>query len=260
MNLKEKYGTLALVTGASSGIGEAFAREFAARGLDLVVVARRAERLEALRAELEGAHGVMVTPLTQDLSAWDCGESIAARLAERGLSPDILVNNAGFGQYAEFGSYPLERDLAMVDVNCRAVVDLTHRLLPAMKARRRGAVIIVSSVVAEAPAPWFANYAATKAFDKIFGESLSGELKPHGIDVIASQPTLTETEFHAGSQHKAMPIKYRTSEDVVRTTLAALGRKPSVADGFMAKALLLATRFFTRGGLLRIYKMVRKPE
>jgi short-subunit dehydrogenase len=259
-DLKRRYGATALVTGASSGIGRAFARELAARGLDVVVVARRAERLEELKRELEAAHGTRVLPIVQDLAEDDAAETIERRLSELALGVDVLVNNAGFGQWGEFSDYDLRRDLDMVAVNCRAVVDLTHRLLPPMKARRRGAVIVVSSVLGEIPAPWLAVYSATKAFDKFFAESLFAECRPWGVDVLCVEPTLTDTEFRAGSGQERPPVRSRTSEQVVATSLAALGRVPTVADGLFTRCWLLAVRFIPRKWLLGIYALTRGPK
>jgi short-subunit dehydrogenase len=262
MDLAARYGKTALVTGASAGIGRAFARELAARGMDVVVVARRAERLEELRRELEAARpGARVFPIVQNLAAPDAAEAIERRLAELGLSVDFLVNNAGFGQWGEFSSYDRRRDLDMIAVNCRAVVDLTHRLLPAMKARRRGAVIVVSSVLGVVPAPFMATYSATKAFDKFFAESIWSELRPHGVDVLCVQPMLTETEFSAGSGMTHPPIRVRTSEQVVATALAALGRRPTATDGWwhgrLAMAILSA---LPRSWYDALYRMARCPR
>jgi hypothetical protein len=259
-DLKERYGKTALVTGASSGIGRAFAREMAARGMDVVVVARREERLLELKSELEAARGVKVFPIVQDLAAADASEKIERRLGELGLDVDFLVANAGFGKWGDFGDYDRRIDLDMVQVNCASVVDLTHRLLPAMKARGRGAVVIVSSVLGRIPAPWLAVYSATKAFDKFLAESLFTECRPFGVDVLAIEPTLTETEFRAGSGQKKPPVKPRTSEQVVATALRALGRAPSVSDGFFTRLWLYAAGSIPRRWVLGVYSMVRRPK
>jgi short-subunit dehydrogenase len=262
IDLAARYGKTALVTGASAGIGRAFARELSSRGMDVIVVARRAERLDELRRELEAARpGARVFPIVQDLAAPDAAEAIERRLAELGLSVDFLVNNAGFGQWGEFSGYDRRRDLDMVAVNCRAVVDLTHRLLPAMKARRRGAVIVVSSVLGVVPAPFMATYSATKAFDKFFAESIWPELRPHGVDVLCVQPMLTETEFSAGSGMTHPPIRVRTSEQVVATALAALGRRATATDGWLHGRLAMAAlRAMPRAWYYAIYQMARRPR
>lgn len=260
IDLKQKYGSTALITGASSGIGEALARELARRGLDLILVARREEILNRLRDELAARHGVRVMVIAQDLAAPDAAQRIHDAATAAGWTVDILVNNAGFGTYGELETTDLARNLAMIDVHCRAVVELTWRFIPAMKARRRGAVIVISSVLGVMPAPYMATYAATKSFDLNFGESLYGELRPFGIDVLAVMPTLTETGFDTGTELKRMPVSKRRAGDVVRTTLAALGRKPSVADGPQAKLLIFLLKFIPRSIYLKIYSHFRKPD
>ena len=257
MDLKAQYGTTALITGASSGIGEAFARELAARGLNLVLTARREAILTTLADELTRQHGVTVHVIALDLAQPGACAEIQQRLAEAGLAVDILINNAGFGIYEEFGAGEMAGDLQMVDLHCRAVVDLTWRLLPPMKARRRGAVIIVSSILGLMPAPYLATYSATKAFDMSLGESLYGEMKRYGIDVLAVMPTLTETNFHSGAFSKRSPLLLRRPEDVVRTSLAALGRKPSVVDGRLSKLLALIMKFIPRRLLVSSYLKYR---
>jgi short-subunit dehydrogenase len=234
-SLKQRYGAAALVTGATSGIGEAYARELARQGISLVLVARRGDILERLREELTSRHGIQVMTIVQDLAEPLAAQRIFSLVGDAGWHIDILVNNAGFGAYGELEKTDLERNLKMIDVHCRAVLSLTHHFLPAMKRRGHGAIIIVSSVLAAMPAPYMSTYAATKAFDLNFGESLFGELRPYGIDVLSVMPTLTETGFDTGTTLKRMPVKKRTPEDVVRTSLYALGRKPSVANGIQAK-------------------------
>lgn len=261
MDLKAKYGPVALITGASSGIGEAFARALAGRGLDLILVARRGEILRRLAEECQQKHGVRTLVIAQDLSQPDAGEAIQRQVEAAGWSVDFLINNAGFGVYEKFGSGAMDSDLKMVDLHCRAVVDLTWRFLPAMKQRRRGAVIIISSVLGVMPAPFLATYAATKAFDLSLGESLYGELKPYGVEVLAVLPTLTETNFHAGAKMKRLPLLTRQSEDVVRTALKALGRRPSVADGRLTRILLAVMKLIPRSLLLAGYLKFRpRPQ
>lgn len=257
-DLRQRYGSTALVTGASSGIGAAFARELARRGLDVVVVARRGERLEGLKRELEGGCGVRIFPVVQDLAAPDAAGKIEAALAGLGLSVDFLVANAGFGRWGDFGSYDRQVDLDMVAVNCTSVVDLTHRLIPPMKGRGRGAIVIVSSVLGQIPAPWMAVYSATKAFDKYLAESIFTELRPYGVDAISCEPTLTATEFRAGTGQKPLTIRTRTSEQVVATTLGALGKVPSIADGFFTRCWLFVAGMLPRKWILAIYERARK--
>lgn len=257
---RSRYGRTALVTGASSGIGAAFCRALAARGLDLVAVARRGERLTQLQAELAAAYGVRVTPVVLDLSLPTAGAELSRVLQEAGIQIDLLVNNAGFGVLGAVEEVELDRSCAMVDLNCRAVVELTARFLPEMKARRRGAVIIVSSVVGVIPAPWFATYSATKSFDLYFGEALAAECRGSGVDVLTVLPGLTRTEFQAGAGLRDYHSPYRTPEQVVRSACDALGRKAIVVDGWFNKVMAHTTRFLPRAVLLRISQMVMRRE
>jgi short-subunit dehydrogenase len=259
-NIKERYGKVALVTGASSGIGAAFCKRFASLGFDVVAVARREERLGALKKELEELYRTTVIPVPLDLAAAGCGEQLAAIVSERGIEVDVLVNNAGFGLLGAFESIPIEKQLEMIGVNCSAVVDLTARFLPAMKARRRGAVIIVSSVVGTIPAPWFATYSATKAFDLYFGEALYAECRGSGVDVLTVLPGLTRTEFQAGAGLREYHAKYRSAEQVVRTACESLGRKVIVVDGWFNKFMSHGVRFLPRSVVVAVSRIVMKHE
>jgi short-subunit dehydrogenase len=259
-DLKARYGDVALVTGASSGIGAAFCRKFASLGLSVVAVARREERLLALKQELEERYGVRIIPIALDLAHHEAGERLSNVLAEQNVQVDILLNNAGFGLLGEVDSVPHEKHIGMIELNCRAVVDLTVRFLPHMKARRRGAVIIVSSVVGTIPTPWFATYSATKAFDLYFGESLYGECHGTGVDVLTVLPGLTRTEFQAGAGLREYHSPYRSAEQVVDTACAALGRKPIVVDGVFNKLLSHGVRFLPRSLALAVSRFVMKRE
>jgi short-subunit dehydrogenase len=256
----KRHGSVALVTGASSGIGEAFCKTLAALGFSLVAVARRDERLAALKADLESRYGISVLTITLDITLPDAADRVATILEERGVSVDVLINNAGFGLLGTMDSPAKERALGMVDLNCRAVVDFTYRFLPEMKAKGRGAIIIVSSVVGTIPTPWFAIYGATKAFDLYFGEALYGECRGTGVDVLTVLPGLTKTEFQGGAGMREYHSPYRTAEQVVTTALSALGRQPIVVDGVFNKLLVHGTRFLPRGILAALSRVVMKRE
>jgi hypothetical protein len=189
----------ALITGASSGIGREIARVHAGRGGDLVVVARRADRLEALKAELEAAHGVAVHALPLDLTAPGAADEAMRFVAGRGLAVDILVNNAGFGGGGSFAARPDGVDEVMVRLNVEAPVALCRRFLPGMIARGNGQVLNVGSIVGFAPGPGMAVYAASKAFLLSFSEALSEELTGSGVTVTVLCPGLTATEFHGAA-------------------------------------------------------------
>ena len=183
----------ALVTGASSGLGRAFARALAARGHDLIVVARRRDRLDALRAELVARHGVAVEIVACDL-ATDAGLT-ECRAAVAGRDIAVAVLNAGFGSLGPFAEADREREDRMVRLNCMAVVDLARALVPGMRTRGRGQIMIISSAAAWHPVPYMATYGATKAFELHFVRALAEELRGTGVGVLAVCPGPTATEF-----------------------------------------------------------------
>ncbi len=243
-----RFGELALITGASSGIGEAFARGLAEAGMNVALVARRKQRLEALAEELRTRHGVDAYVFDIDLAREGAGAALQQRISETGLQVDLLVNNAGFGQYGPVTSTDLDRQLAMIDLNCRAVVDLSHRFGEGMKQRRRGGIIILSSVLGEMPAPHLNVYAATKGFDLYFGLALYHEMKPYGVAVLTVEPGPTSTEFGevAGFELAGWNPLQRTAQQVVNSSLHALGRKPAVVDGLGNKAVVQLMRWLPR--------------
>jgi short-subunit dehydrogenase len=227
-SLRERYGEWALVTGASAGIGADFARALARDGLSCVLTARREDRLRELADELEKTHSVSTRIVAVDLGDPKGADQVADAVGDLEIS--VLVNNAGVGYAGRFDGQDVERLRAMVQLNCVAPVVLTGRLLPAMRERGRGAVIVVGSVAGNQPLPLHGVYAATKAFDQLFGESLWGELRGSGVDVVVLQPGSTESEFHdvAGeTPHWGEP-----SADVVEVALDALGQQPSVISGW----------------------------
>src|SRR5213593_1336826 len=229
----KSYGEWALVTGASAGIGAAFARKLAAQSVNVVLVARRADRLEALAAELRERHGVKTRVVPEDLER----DGAAERLLEwvRDLEIGILVNNAGFSTVGRFERVAREKILGMIRVNCLAVAALTHAFLPAMQARRRGAVIIVSSVAGYQPLGFAATYGATKAFDLMLGEALWAESRSTGVDVLALSPGPVDTP-----------------ESVVEVAFAALGKKPSIIVGGINKARTWSLRLAPRKQVARL--------
>ena len=244
----KRYGDWALVTGASAGIGMAFAHRFAAEGLNLALVARRTERLDKLAAELGGRHGIRSRVISQDLAAEGAAERVAE--AVRDLDVGVLVNNAGFSAAGRFERVPRDKHVEMIRVNCVAVAALTHVFLPPMKSRGRGAIIIVASAAAYQPLGLAATYGATKAFDLMFGEALWAENQGTGVDVLVVSPGPVETEFQTVAGETPHPGA--TPDSVVEVALAALGKKPSVVAGVANKARAWSVRLGPRAVVARV--------
>lgn len=195
MARKRLAGQRALVTGASSGIGAELARVLAQEGANLVLVARRAERLEALAAELRQRHGVEALVVPADLEQPDAARALFDRTEGQGLAVDVLVNNAGFGAYDDFVAIPWERHAAMLQVNVVALTQLSHLFLPKMIERRCGHLMNVASIGAYLPCPTFGAYAASKAYVRNVTEAIDYELKGTGVRAISVCPGGTSTEF-----------------------------------------------------------------
>src|SRR5208283_5713590 len=220
---REWTGKWALVTGASAGIGVAFARQLASEGTHLVLTARLQDRLEALAEKLRSTHGIRVEVFATDLSDPAAPRRIHEFTLEKQVDIELLINNAGFGQYGELPAVETQRLLDMVQVNCVAVVHLTRLYLADMVARKRGDVLILASTASFQAVPYISTYAATKAFDLLFAEGLAEEMKPHGIRVCALCPGSTESEFHAVAGQEEFATKNQeTAEKVARTGLQAL--------------------------------------
>src|SRR5579859_3560164 len=218
-------GKWALVTGASAGIGAALARELAADGANLVLTARRTDRLEALARELASAHKISAEIFSADLMQPNAPEQIFAFTLGKKIEIEVLINNAGFGKYGEFTKADTHRLVEMVQVNCAAVVHLSRLYLPEMVKRRRGYVMIVASTASFQAVPYLSTYAATKAFDLLLAEGLAEEMRPHGVFVSALCPGSTESEFGevAGQSSLAASRRNReTAEKVAHVGLKAL--------------------------------------
>jgi short-subunit dehydrogenase len=257
----QQFGSTALITGASSGIGECFAKTLAASGFHTVVlVARRTERLERIKTEIEAFATCRCVTITVDLSQRGACVDLAERLKALRIEIDVVINNAGFGLLGSLEAIDASRCREMVDVNCGAVVDVARMFLPSMKERKRGAMIITSSVVGAIPTPWFGVYAATKSFDLYLGEALHAECKDFGVAVLTVLPGLTKTEFQAGMGQREYSVSYRTPEQVVETACKALGKKVIVVDGVLYKLLVHGTRFFPRSLLLKLSRVVMQRQ
>lgn len=241
-------GKWALVTGASAGIGRALAQQLAAAGANLVLTARRADALAELAKELKAAHNVEIEIFPADLIRPETPQDIFRFTQEKRLPIEVLVNNAGFGRYGEFFRVDGPRLLEMLQVNVAAVVNLTHLYLPAMAERRSGYVLIVSSAAAFQAVPYISTYAATKAFELIFGEGLAEEMRPYGVRVTVLCPGSTETEFHqiSGQPPRTSPRR-ETAEKVARVGLQALAEgRPSVISGRRNRINMEAQRLVPR--------------
>jgi hypothetical protein len=213
---------VALVTGASSGIGRAIAVQLAAGGSDLIVVARRRDRLEELATELRADHGVAVEVLVADMSDPDQLAAVEERLR---AGVDLLVNNAGAGGQGAFADIPLDRHDQRIRLNVLAPVRLTHAALEAMIPRGKGAILNVSSIAGRQPMPYVATYGATKAYLTTFSNALHEEVRHHGIAVTNLLPGFTRTEFHgaAGIDRSFLPARaWMKAENVARAGLRAL--------------------------------------
>lgn len=250
----------AVITGASSGIGEAFASQLAGRGYRVLLVARRREELERVAARITGRGG------EAQILAADLGTSEGVKAVARtvdALGPlGVLVNNAGFGGYGEFLAQPLERDQAQVALNIGAVVGLTKLLLPRMLARGRGQIINVASVLSFMPVPYFATYAGTKAFVLQFTEALGEELRGSGVRALAVCPGTVRTEFMGVSGMKEMRrrLPLLDPEDVARVSLdAAAGKRVVRVVGLAWNLLVFLARITPRFLMRRIMGAVLIP-
>ena len=236
--LAERYGPVALVTGASSGIGREFARLLAVAGLDLVLVARRRDRIEALAKDLSQAHGVEVAALPLDLARRDFLDVLLPFCEGRDIG--LVVSNAGLGAKGLLDETPRQTLEAVLDVNCRAPLLLAHAFVPRLRARGRGGVILTGSIEAYTPTPWSVGYSASKAFARALGEGLWGELRGCGIDVLALAPGATDTEMlpASGMDARDMPTGVMTPAEVARQGLERLGGGPSHITGGVNRALV----------------------
>jgi short-subunit dehydrogenase len=222
-------GSTALITGASKGLGKAFAQELAARGMDLVLVARSGDALHALAESLETRYGVQCVPLSADLANPDAATRISDELERRGIQVDLLVNNAGLGLTGSFLSHDLAKEQSAIQVNVQALVALSHRFGSGMAKRGRGGIINLASNASFQPLPYMAAYAATKAFVLFFSEALQFELAGSGVHVMAACPGPTATSFFDGVSTNVSSQDMDSSGSVVQKTLKAFDRKKSVA-------------------------------
>jgi uncharacterized protein len=249
-----RYGGWAVVTGASEGIGREFARLLAARGLNLILVARREPLLRSLAAELTSAHGIECLVLAADLSDAGAVQRVAEATAD--LDVGLLVAAAGFGASGALIDAGLATESEMVAVNCTAVLASSWHFARRFAARGRGGIVLMSSLMAFHGVPRAANYAATKAYVQTLAEGLRVELAPFGVDVIASAPGPIETGF---ARRADLRMSGALAPDVVaRVTLNALGRKTTVRPGGLSKLLGWSLAMLPRWGQVMMITQVMK--
>ncbi|HEX5411354.1 MAG TPA: SDR family oxidoreductase [Terriglobia bacterium] len=239
-----------LITGASSGIGECFGRELAARGKNLLLVARSKNKLETLADELRSAHSILAEPLAMDLGEPGAGERLARQVGDRSIAIDLLINNAGFGARGRFWELPLDQQLSLMRLQIETMMELIFHLLPGMIERRSGGIINVSSMTGFQPIPYATTYAATKAFMNSFSMGLREELKPYGVAVVTLCPGGTRTNFvniGAREGRHRFPGGPQPPEEVVIGALDKLERGGGlVVPRFVNKAGIFAQRFLPR--------------
>ncbi len=246
----------ALITGASAGLGAEYAKLFAADQHDVVLVARRRDRLEALAAELTKAHGVTAHVIAADLGAADGAQRVIDEVKKLGVEIDFLVNNAGFGTSGAFAELEAARELEMVAVNVTVLVTLTRAFLPGMIARKRGRVLNIGSTAGFQPGPFMSVYYASKAFVNLFTEGLAYELRGTGVTATVSCPGATATEF-AGVAGNASSRLFKMGAASASTVAlqgyrAMLAGKPMVVHGFKNKFAIQMLRVSPRAAIRAI--------
>ncbi len=248
MTFVDRYGPFAVVTGASSGIGEALARSLAQRGVSLILVARRVERLTALARELP----VEVAVVELDLGRDDAIDVLLRHVGERDVG--LVCANAGFGEKGELSSIDAATYRRMVRLNCESTLQLVHAFVPRLVARGRGGVLVTSSTAAFQGTPYTSAYAATKAFGLVLAEGLHEELRPRGVDVVALCPGPTDTEGprRTGVDPKRIPFGMATAGTVAEAGLDALGKRAIVVPRALDRAATLLGRLVPRAVAARI--------
>lgn len=240
---KEKYGPWAFVSGASAGLGEGFARELAAKGMNLVLAARRLDRLEALGRELENQYGIQTRAVAIDLGSDNFLETVRQQTSD--IEIGLLINNAGFTNSGDFLDNPLEKELLLVHVNIRAAMILAHHFGRAMRERKRGGIIFSASIAGHAAIPFWANYSASKAYDLLLAEALGGELARFNVDVLALCPGATRTEFeeYSGFFSSFMAMG---PDKVVKQALHKLGKRRTTVVGLINLMTVMSYRLLPR--------------
>ncbi len=259
---KRWAGKWALITGASAGIGLELAKLLASGGANLVLTARRADRLQKLAADLAAKHGTQVEIVAADLARPEAPRQIFEFTRRKLIEVELLVNNAGFGTFGYVQEIPAERMLEMIQVNCAAVVELTRLYVPGMAERRHGDVLIVASVAGFQAVPFNSVYAATKAFDLIFAEGIAEELAEFGVRVCALCPGSTDTEFQQVAEQPDRVFRSaETAEKVARVGLQGLAAgKSSVISGMKNRLMMAGERLAPRRFVVRMAARMMRPD
>lgn len=231
-HFRDKYSDYALITGASSGIGKEFANQIASKGLNLVLVARRKNKLEELGLKLQKQHSVIVKTIELDLLKDNAVKTLISETKD--LNIGLLIPNAGLEDHGNFVENDYEKESSVVKLNTLIPMQLAHAFGGKMVKRNKGGIIFISSTLGHQSVPYFANYSATKAYILSIGQALNYELKSHGVAVTVLSPGLTKTEMTQsmqGMDFKKMPIVEMEVEPVVKKALNALGKKQAVIPG-----------------------------
>ena len=253
-------GKVALITGASTGIGKAYATELAAKGSHVIVVARSKDKLEALAKDLSSKYSIKAYAFAADLSKSGAVQRLAEQIAELGLNVNILINNAGFGTHGRFEDISNERELEMINLNVGSLVDMTHQFLPYMQRQKEGIIVNVASLGSFQSIPYMATYAATKAFVLSFTEAIFAENRHLGVRILALCPGTTKTEFFDEIGTRDMPAINGTPESVVKAGFRGLekGRSYTI-DGTSNYWLAQSSRFLTRKFTVIVTERMTRP-
>jgi len=256
MNFDKKYGPWALVTGAAAGLGKEFAYQLAARGIHVILTARRESQLHHVAAECQKL-GVDTQVVVADLLDPNAPHAIAQAVEDKDIG--LLVNNAGFGVIGAFWKADAQQQIDMTYLNCVAVVAIARTFLPRIVKRGRGGIITVSSVAGFQPMPYFASYGASKAFDLMLGEGIWAELHGTGVDALTLCPGYTMTEFQeAAGVNPHDPRVYANPKDVISGTLKALGKTQTYIPGMRNNIMALGYRLFPRKMVARVTMAMMK--
>ncbi|MEL6844256.1 MAG: SDR family oxidoreductase [Bacteroidota bacterium] len=250
--LKNQYGPWAVITGASSGIGQELAHQLASSGLHLVLVARNETKLQSLAKTYQAQYGVQCQVVAADLGRSEGIEQVKLQTADKTVG--LLIASAGYGTSGVFDQSEIEDEINMLRVNCEALMVMTHHFAGRFVKQERGGIILLSSMVAFQGVPYSAHYSATKAYVQSFAEGVAEELKPYKVDVLAAAPGPVKSGFEARANMKmSMAL---TPAQVGVPILKALGRKRTVLPGFLTKFLVYSLRTVPRWGKVKIMKLV----